>query len=446
MNSQLLIVGVNHRTAPVKVRERLAYAPSEIVPALSRLKSAGLAIGEAALISTCNRVEIVGVTANPQAAAESALQFIGVDRRTDSDSFSGAAYRFTGTGAARHLFRVGASLDSMVVGEPQILGQLKLAYAQAVEAGSAGLVLHRAFHRAFSVAKRVRKATLIGRGAVSVSSVAVALAAQIFDNLTDKTIMLMGAGNVAELVARQLKRRGVEELLVTSRTFDRAVSIARELGGTAVPFDHYRPYLKIADVVIGSLAVENPVFTPEEIEPIIRERHYRPMFLIDLGVPRNFDERLNGLENVYLYDIDDLGQVALKSRSDREHEAAKAEIIVELEVEAFDRWIAGLGLVPAIKDIRLSMEQLRDYELNRHRAWLSALDPDGQAKVESLTRGLVNKVLHRVLAGLRSKDGEAGGELYTAELARRLLCGETAFDSPDDDQADDQDDPDDDIR
>src|SRR5579885_3692413 len=376
MDHRLVIIGVNHRTAPVKVRERLAYAEDEIVPALRRLHaSVAPAISEAALLSTCNRVEIVGVSGDFAAASEAAVRFIAEDRKLSAENFAASIYRFEGRDAARHLFRVGASLDSMVVGEPQIFGQLKLAYAQAVAAGCAGLILHRAFHRAFSVAKRVRRATLIGHGAVSLGSVAVALAARIFDTLADKTILLMGAGEMGEAVARQLKRRGVEALLVTSRSFERAVGVARALGGTAVPFGDHLPYLKLADVVIGALSVERPILTAPEFEPIIRERHYRPMFLIDLGVPRNFDERLNSFENLYLYDIDDLGQVAHQTRSAREREAEKAEAIVNDELDAFERWLGELGLVPAIKEIRLSIEQLRDYELRRHRGWLAELAP-----------------------------------------------------------------------
>src|SRR6266851_2528551 len=253
MDQTLFILGVNHQTAPVAVRERLAFADDEIVGALGRLKQCAPALAEAALISTCNRVEIIGVTGDNARAAAEATGFLASDRGVASEAFAPALYNFAGREAARHLFRVGASLDSMVVGEPQILGQLKIAYAQAVEAGTAGLVLHRAFHKAFAVAKRVRKATLIGHGAVSVSSAAVSLAGKIFDSLTDKTVMLMGAGKMAELTARNLKRLGIESLLITSRTFDNAVALARDLGGTAVPFDSFKPYLKIADVVIESL-------------------------------------------------------------------------------------------------------------------------------------------------------------------------------------------------
>lgn len=426
MDESLLIVGINHRTAPVAVRERLAYADDEIVAALGRLKLRAPALTEAALLSTCNRVEIVGVASDAARAGAEAADFLGADRGVDAALFGTALYRFAGRDAARHLFRVGASLDSMVVGEPQILGQLKAAYAQAAEAQTVGLVLHRAFHRAFSVAKRVRKATLIGRGSVSVSSAAARLAGQIFDTLADKTVMLMGAGQMAELTARQLRGLGAETLLVTSRTFDHAVALARTLGGTAVPFENHRPYLKLADIVIGSLAAARPVLEPEDFEAVLRERRYRPMFLIDLGVPRNFDARLNAAENIYLYDIDDLGAVVAESRDGRAREADKAEAIVGAELDSFMRWMSGLDLVPAIKDIRVSIEQLRDAELNRHRAWLAGLAPAERARIESLTRALVNKLLHRILSGLRGAGGGVPDPVYTAEVARRLLCGELA--------------------
>jgi glutamyl-tRNA reductase len=439
MDQTLFILGVNHQTAPVAVRERLAFADDEIVGALGRLKQRATALAEAALISTCNRVEIIAVTGDNARAAAEAAHFLASDRGVASEAFTQALYNFAGRDAARHLFRVGASLDSMVVGEPQILGQLKIAYAQAVEAGSAGLVLHRAFHKAFAVAKRVRKATLIGHGAVSVSSAAVSLAGKIFDTLGDKTVMLMGAGKMAELTARSLKRLGIESLLITSRTFDNAVALARDLGGTAVPLDSFKPYLKIADVVIGSLAATRPVLGPEEFETIVRERRYRPMFLIDLGVPRNFDERLNSMENVYLYDIDDLGAVVTESREEREREAQKAATIVELELESFLKWLDGLDLVPAIKDIRTSIERLRDVELDRHRVWLAGLEPVERARIESLTRGMVNKLLHRILSGLRNGNAGAADGLYAAEIARRLLCSELALEgAPIDDDSDDE--------
>jgi glutamyl-tRNA reductase len=439
MDQTLFIVGINHRTAAVAVRERLAYAEDEIVAALGRLTDAAPAIAEAALLSTCNRVEVVGVAADPARAADETLKFLAADRGVEQTVFNDAVYSFTGRDAARHMFRVGASLDSMVVGEPQILGQLKLAYAQASAARSVGLVLHRAFHKAFTVAKRVRRGTLIGHGSVSVSSAAVSLAGQIFDTLKDKTVMLMGAGKMAELTARQLSALGIESLLITSRTFDRAVALARELGGTAVPYENYKPYLKMVDVLIGSVSSTRPVIGPEEFEAVIRERRYRPMFLIDMGVPRNFDERLNAMQNVYLYDIDDLGALVNRSLGDREREAEKAEQIVEIELESFLKWLEGLDLTPTIKDIRYSIERLRDVEMGRHRGWLAQLEPAERERVELLTRGLTNKLLHRILSGLKQRDDKTLDAAFAAEVARRLLGAE--FDAQDSelDDADDED-------
>src|SRR5271156_5264066 len=445
MENTLFILGVNHRTAPVAIREQLAFAEAEVAPALQRLKLA-TGVGEAALLSTCNRVEVIGVTSDPDRAEAEVARFLASDRALEAGAFRDALYQFSGRDAVRHLFRVGASLDSMVVGEPQILGQLKLAYAQAAEAATVGLVLHRAFHKAFQVAKRVRKATLIGHGSVSISSVAVSLAGQIFDTLGNKTAMLMGAGKMAELTARHLKALGIESLLITSRTFDRAVALARELGGTAVPYDNYKPYLKMVDVLIGSVASTKPVLGPDEFESVVRERRYRPMFLIDMGVPRNFDERLNALQNVYLYDIDDLGALVQRSLGDREREAGKAEQIVELELESFLKWLAGLDLTPTIKDIRYSVERLRDDELGRARGWLAQLEPAERERVELLTRGLTNKLLHRILSGLKQRGDKTLDAAFAAEVARRLLGAEfdaqddhDALDDADDDGGDDND-------
>ena len=439
MDQTLFIIGINHRSAAVGLRERLAFADEEIVAALGRLRESSPAVLEAALISTCNRVEVVGVASDPALAADETLKFLAADRSVAQAAFADVVYSSAGPDAARHLFRVGASLDSMVVGEPQILGQLKIAYAQASEAGTVGPILHRAFHKAFSVAKHVRKGTLIGHGAVSVSSAAVALAGQIFDTLKDKTVMLMGAGKMAELTARQLNALGIESLLITSRTFDHAVALARELGGTAVPYDNYKPYLKMVDVLIGSLASTKPVLGPEEFESVLRERRYRPMFLIDMGVPRNFDERLNALQNVYLYDIDDLGALVKRSLGDREREAEKAEQIVELELESFLKWLAGLDLTPTIKDIRYSVERLRDVEMGRHRGWLAQLEPAVRERVELLTHGLTNKLLHRILSGLKHHDNKTLDAAFAAEVARRLLGAELDSQVHDLDDADDDD-------
>jgi glutamyl-tRNA reductase len=423
VKQDLLITGISHRTAPVGLREQLAFADDEIGAVLGRLRHQASALSEAALLSTCNRVELIGVSAQAAQAAAQAVEFFAAERGLASAGFAPNIYRLEGREAVRHLFRVGASLDSMVVGEPQILGQLKAAYTQAAEAGSVGLILHRAFHRAFAVAKKVREQTLIGHGAVSVSTAAITLARQIFDSLEHKTVLLLGAGEMAEATARQLGRLGVESLLITNRTFDRAVALARALGGTAVPFDNFKPYLKIADVVIGSLATSRPLVALDELRAAMHERKYRPVFLIDLGVPRNFQPELNGLENVYVYDIDDLAAVIEDTRGERARAARQAEEIVELELEAFWRWLTGLDLVPAIKDIRANIERLRTVELDRHRAWLAALPARERSHIEGLTRGLVNKILHQIVSELRRSRGVADAA-YVAEVARRLLGGD----------------------
>jgi glutamyl-tRNA reductase len=431
MNQSLLIVGVNHRTAAVEVREQLAFRDEELAAALARLKLEAPSVSEAALISTCNRVEMLAVaeSARADAAAAEIIGFIAAERGVEPQLFHNAIYRLEGREAVRHLFRVGTSLDSMVLGEPQILGQLKDAYVRAAEAGTVGIVLHRAFHRAFSTAKKVRERTLIGHGTVSVSSAAINLAKQIFDSFEKKTALLMGAGEMAETTARHLVRLGIESLLITNRTFDRAVALARTLGGTAVPFDSYKPYLKMADVVIGSLTTNRPVLTREEVEAVLPARKYRAMFLIDLGVPRNFHESLNELDNVYLYDIDDLAAATDDSQKEREREAQKAELIVEAELESFWRWLSGLELVPAIKDIRANIERLREAELSRHRAWLAGLPEDQRVHIEALSRGIINKILHQILSELRRNNGVVEG-IYAADVARRLLGSEaTASDT-----------------
>jgi glutamyl-tRNA reductase len=420
INDTLCIIGLSHHTAPVEVRERLAFSPREVAGALVNLKRSRPAVSEAALLSTCNRVEMVAATADPDLAQAELLSFLAAERKLEQSALRSLHYRLAGRDAVRHLFRVGASLDSMVVGEPQILGQLKAAYAQAVEAGVVGLILHRAFHKTFSVAKLVRKSTAIGAGAVSVSAAAVKLARQIFDSLQDKTIMLLGAGRMAELTARNLARLGVESLVIANRRLERAMELARDLGGTAVTLEHCTPYLKLADVVIGSAAVSEPILTPAELYPVMRERLHRPMFLIDLGVPRNFHRGLNELENVFLYDIDDLGRVAAEALNEREQEAHRAELIVEREVDAFCRWLERLELVPAIKAVRSRIELLRDGELERHRAWLATLAPQERAHVEALTRGLTNKILHQILSELR-RLGQEPDKRFALVIAQRLL-------------------------
>ncbi|MGH7897146.1 MAG: glutamyl-tRNA reductase [Candidatus Binatia bacterium] len=410
---KLWLVGVSHHSAPLELREQLAYENGTAAAALKRLVALP-GVEEGAIFSTCNRVEVLAC-ADPAGPAVSALGGFLTDGRTEFDPH---LYFHEDRAAIRHLFRVASSLDSLVVGEPQILGQLKAFYDAAVQAGAAGTILHRAFHKSFSVAKRVRTETAIGSKNVSISSVAVDLASQIFESLADKTALLIGAGKMSELTARHLKSRGIGGMIFANRTFDRALDLAREHRGTPIPFEELSRYLPMADVVIGSAAATEFLLTPEIIEDVLRERSYRAIFLIDLGVPRNFDPRINDLENVYLYDIDDLEGVTRDHRGEREREALRAEAIVESEVEAFWKWFRNLDVVPTIVGLRERADAIRRRELERTLGAISKLGAEERRSIEAMTEAIVNKLLHEPISRLKQVEGADSEEVAAA---RRLF-------------------------
>jgi glutamyl-tRNA reductase len=308
----------------------------------------------------------------------------------------------------------------MVVGEPQILGQMKEHYAEASSAGTSGTILHRAFHRSFAVAKRVRTETGIAGKAVSVASVAIDLARTIFESFEDKTAMLIGAGKMAELAARHLRAHGISSIVVTTRTFDRAVELAREFDGIPVPFDRMSEYLKLADVVIGSAGAADYLVSPAVVHEVLRVRKQRPMFFIDMAVPRNFDPALNAIDNVYLYDIDDLAGAVAGNVDEREREAVRAEAIIEGEVEGFWRWLASLDVVPTIVAIRDKVEAIRQHELEKALASLQDQAPRHRQLLDALTSSIVNKILHAPLSSLKRQAGEHGEPDLVAS-ARRLF-------------------------
>jgi len=306
-----------------------------------------------------------------------------------------------------------------VVGEPQILGQLKQFYARAASVGATGTVLHRWFHKAFSVAKRVRTETGIAGRAVSVSSAAVELAKTIFDHLEGKTAMLIGTGKMGELAARHLLANGVGSLIATNRTFERAVELARALQATPVPFDQFPRYLPMADIVIGATAAPGFVLGEQAVQEALRERKGRPMFCIDLSVPRSFDPRINGLDNVYLYDVDDLARVAEENLGERAREAEKAEHIVTEEVESFWRWLGHLEVVPTIVALRDKVEAIRLGELQKTLGQLKELPPRERQAMEAMTTAIVNKILHTPIARLKQQDKRS--EAFYLDALRRLF-------------------------
>jgi glutamyl-tRNA reductase len=415
----IVLVGLNHRTAPVEVRERVAFTNGRLEPALRRLMALSV-VAEGAIVSTCNRVEVIACGADPGAVREALPAFLAAEHGLARSALEEHLYAHSGREAVRHLFRVAASLDSMVIGEPQILGQLKEQYAVAAAAGASGQVLHRAFHKSFSVAKRIRRETGIAEKAVSIGSAAVELARGIFDRFEEKSAMLIGAGAMGELTARQLLAHGVGSVMVANRTFERAVDVARDLGGMAVPWDQLSKTLPLADLVIGAASGGDFLLGPAVVEEALRERRRRPMFLIDLAVPRAIDPAVNQLPDVYLYDIDDLESVVADNRGARAGEAAKAETIVEAEVEAFWRWFTSLDVVPTIVALREKVEAIRQRELERSLAALGDLDARQRDVIERLTTAIVNKILHAPVTALR-RHQEDRAQAFYVEAARRLF-------------------------
>jgi glutamyl-tRNA reductase len=416
---KIILVGLNHRSAPLEVRER--FAVPEVAPILQKLVDAD-EILEAVLISTCNRVELVATTRQPEAARLRLGDYFARGGLAASPETVEAEqlYEYWDRDVVRHVFRVASAMDSMVVGEPQILGQLKDAYRSAVEAGSCGPVLSRLFQRAFTTAKRVRNETRIAERPVSVAKVAVELAGQIFERLDDKRALLIGAGEMIEAAMVSLQREGLKRPRICNRTLAHAEELARRFGGSAHPLQDLDALLPEADVVLSCVATEEPPLTLERVEAAQRLRQNRPLFLIDLGVPRNVEPAVNALDTAYLYDIDDLQHVAAANTEEREREARWGERIVLEEVQRFDGWLVALQAVPAIRHLRARADAIVGQELERHAARLD-LDDAQHAGVEALTRSIVNKILHAPLARLRAETGREEG-LAVLEAARELFA------------------------
>jgi glutamyl-tRNA reductase len=431
----LVLVGLNHRTAPVAVREQVAFTNGRLEGALRRLVELD-GVAEGAILTTCNRVEVIACGAVPDRVGAVLPGFLAEEHGVAERLLAGHVYTFVGREAVRHLFRVAASLDSMVVGEPQILGQLKQQYAAAAAAGASGHVLHRCFHRSFSVAKRVRTETGIAEKAVSVGSAAVELACGIVERLDDKAALLLGAGTMGELTARQLLGHGVGSLLVANRTFDRGIEVARELGGIPVPWERVGKTLAMADLVVAAASGERYLVSVDAVQEAMAERRQRPMILIDLAVPRALDPALRELDSVYLYDIDDLEGVVADNRGARAREAERAERIVDAEVDAFWRWFTTLDVVPTIVELREKLEDIRRREIDRWTGALGALDDRQRATIDRLTSAIVNKILHAPVTTLRRHRTDPGHGFYIEAVRRLFQLGQP----PEDDGTDDDDD------
>lgn len=412
---ELIVIGLNHKTAPIEIRERLAFPEDGIEKALSQIKSLPL-LKENMILSTCNRVEIYATVQETEKAILDLKGFLSRYHGLSLKEFEKNLYLLVGEEAVRHIFRVASSLDSMVVGEPQILGQIKSAYNMAAEAKTSGLILHRLLHRGFHVAKRVRTETKIGNSAVSVSFVAVELAKKIFGTLEKRTVLLIGAGEMCELAARHLVSGGIEKVLVTNRTYERAVTLAQEFRGEPIPFEEIYRGLRMVDIVISATDSPQYLLHHEEVAKVIKDRKQKPIFFIDIADPRNIEPRVGDIENVYLYNIDDLQKVANDNIQDREKEAQKAEAIVQDEVVKFVNWYHSLEVTPTIVALRKKFDEIRNKELEKTLSIHPHLSDKERQSLEALTSAIINKILHDPLTLLKQKNEEAMADLYIDAL------------------------------
>ncbi len=407
----ILVVGLSHKTAPVEIREKVAFPPTAMDKPLQALLALP-AVNEGVIVSTCNRVELYAASRDAEAAVAQLRRFIASWHDLSMEELEPHLYDVQGQEAIRHIYRVASSLDSMVIGEPQILGQIKTAYGYATEYKTTGIILNRLLHKAFSVAKRVRTETNIAGNAVSVSFAAVELARKIFGTLEEKTVLLIGAGEMCELAARHFVTNGVPSVLVTNRTFERAEKLAADFGGRAIPFEGFADQLHQVDIVLTSTGAPNFILNRKQVEEVLRRRKNRPMLFIDIAVPRDIDPRVNKIPNVYLYDVDDLQGVVQANLKERHKESKKAEGIIDQEIDQFHRWLCNLDVVPTIVALREQFEEVRRRELEKGLGRLKGLGEKEREAVEALTGAIVNKLLHRPITVLKKCQNEAAGDAY----------------------------------
>jgi glutamyl-tRNA reductase len=407
----ILTVGINHQTAPVEIRERLAFSASSIGPALQALVCRK-GLTEAVILSTCNRAEIYAVAAEPQQGLAETCFFLSEFHEVSDAAFRPHLYQFHDGDAARHLFRVACGLDSLVLGESQILGQVREAFTAAQQNGTARLLLDALFRRSLHVGKRARAETDIGRGALSVSSAAVELAKQMFGDLGRRSVLILGAGKMGELTAHCLMDSGVKQVWVANRTHSRAVQLAERFGGTAVPYEQFLEQMVQTDIVISSTGAPTFILGPDNLAPVMRRRRGRPLFLIDIAVPRDVDPQVRQIDNVFAFDIDDLEQVVAENRREREKEVRKVEAMVEAETQDFLRWFHSLGTKPLITALRRRAEELQAAEMNKWLRKMPHLSERDRDLIRAMMRGFANKMLHEPLTRIRELASHPDGYLH----------------------------------
>jgi glutamyl-tRNA reductase len=410
---KLLLTGVNHKTAPVELREQLAIAPEHLGEATRALLELP-GVHEAMILSTCNRVELL---ACHESSSPDLLSFLESYLGINAASLRPHTYEYSETDAVRHLFRVAASLDSMVVGEPQILGQVKESYTTARSVGAIQMHLEKLLQATFTVAKKVRSETEIGSSSVSIASVAVDLAKKIFGSLHGKRVLLVGAGKMSELAARHLMQQGADSILIANRTHERALRLAHAFQGHAVRFEDLHATADQADIIITSTGSQEPIFRRQDGQKFLHKRRNRPMFFIDIAVPRDIDPEINRVDGVFLYDIDDLQSVAASHMASRAREAQRAEAIIANEILQYQRRAQALNATPMIVGLQNTAEEMRQAELRRAQTRLQSLTPEQRAAVEALTRGLMNKFLHLPMQAIKAAALEADTVMLDAMRA-----------------------------
>jgi glutamyl-tRNA reductase len=418
MDRQLVLIGINHKTAPVAVRECIAFLPEETTGALKQLYDIE-EIREVMLYSTCNRVEVILVTKNGRRAIDKTKAFLSHYNQIPLDQFEETLYIHRDDEAVRHVFRVAASLDSLIVGEPQILGQMKAAYRQAIDAKTSGVILNRLLHRAFFVAKRIRTETGVGDRAVSISYAAVELARKIFGSLEGKKVLLIGAGEMAELAVEHLMRQKTDAVCVANRTFENAVMLADKFRGSAVGFDEIPQQLGEVDIIISSTGAPEIIITRDQVKSAVRARRNRPIFFIDIAVPRDIDPTIHRLSNSYVYDIDDLKDIVEENMEDRNAEAVKGERIVDEAVIHFRKWFESLAVVPTIVALREKIEQIVHAEATRTIQGLPGSSRTDEA-IKKMSQAITNKFLHDPTLFLK-RDGMHADKSVYIDVVRRMF-------------------------
>ncbi len=419
MIASFFVTGMSHVTAPVDVREQLALEEEKVREILSDLASRGT-FGEVMILSTCNRIEVYGVADAPGEARQAAFSRLGAQRGLALRDIEPMLYTKTEDEAVRHVFRVAGSLDSMLVGEPQILGQVKEAFALAQSSSTVGPLLHSLMTHAFTVAKKIRTDTEVGRHAVSISFAAVELGRKIFGRLDGKAVLLIGAGEMAELAAKHLAEQGALPIYVANRTSGRARELAGRLGGTAVTFDDLYAVMATVDIVVASTAAPEPIIRTADVQRALHARRSRPLFFIDIGVPRNVEPDVDTLDNAFCYDIDDLRSVVDANLRERQREAQRAETLVTREVERFTARLKDLEVTPTIVSLRDKLEAIRRAELEKALGRLGTSDEETRRVMDALSQSIVNKILHAPMVKLRDSSRAGHGRPWI-ELISELF-------------------------